>query len=84
MEQTTPRLIYESPDGGKTVYAREFGLPDRKLISVDSDTLAMVNYLKEQNLWADILKASKTNETLRNLLEQVQITYSLIKDENTD
>ena len=32
-----PKKIYESPDGGKTVYERNFGETERRLVDDDDD-----------------------------------------------
>lgn len=53
-------MIYESPDKGKTVYAREFGKSERTLvsqpdektqitISLSADRLAEFQYMCSQN-----------------------------------
>ena len=51
MEPTTPPLIFESPDGGKTVYARQSGSTDRWIWKYDEGTEAMLKYLADEKLW---------------------------------
>lgn len=35
LPEEKPKKIYESPDGGKTVYERDFGKTERKLVEPD-------------------------------------------------
>ena len=35
LPEEKPKKIYESPDGGKTVYERDFGKTERKLVETD-------------------------------------------------
>jgi hypothetical protein len=73
-------LIFESPDGGKTVYSRKFGTLDRSLHSVDPALQDSLDQLKEDKLWGEIRRAAKTNEALQSALERVIILYHLSKE----
>lgn len=68
--------IYESPDGGKTIYAREIGAPltERKLIGRQLDLFEDVN-------WYDVSLKARTNPTLQKALERAILIYETIKDE---
>jgi len=77
------KLIYESPDGGKTVYARESGSPDRWLHHMDGETQRMLDLRDEERMWEKIRDAARTNVALADLLAQVKMTYQLIKNENS-
>lgn len=79
----TPNLIYESPDGGKTVYARQSGSTDRWIHSIDGETQQMLDRLADDRMWREILEAAQTNTALADLLEQVKMTYQLTKNENS-
>lgn len=72
--------IYESPDGGNTVYAREFGSDNRKLIGLlyppSDGELDLNNHV----LWNDIRQAAKTNPALQKAMENVIMLYRLSKD----
>jgi len=76
-------MIYESPDGGKTVYERESGSSERKLIrdnrTVDGQPL--YDHIMESKLWGEIRRAAKTNVALADILEQAKMVYALIKKE---
>ncbi len=45
-------VIYESPDGGKTVYSRKSGSSDRTMIKEDTTQ----NYMTKWYEWKEILK----------------------------
>ena len=70
--------IYESPDGGKTVYARETGSSSRTLIGWNGS--AKPKYIDELRLWQDIRDSAKTNPALQKALDNVIIIYKLSKD----
>jgi hypothetical protein len=77
-------MIYESPDGGETVYERESGSSERKLIR-DNRTIdgrPLHEHIMENKLWGEIHRAAKTNVALADILEQAKMVYALIKKEN--
>ena len=73
-------IIYESPDGGKTVYSRKSGETARTLHSIDPE------YKKEQELklrWAnlkDIVFLADTDPTLNDALTKLEMLYVLKKE----
>ena len=68
--------IFESPDGGKTIYARKSGdYTNRVCIKEDPDKKDRDRWLE----WRDILEASKTNPGLAELVDKVETFYRLIK-----
>ena len=76
-------MIYESPDGGETVYERESGSSERKLIR-DNRTIdgrPLHEHIMENKLWGEIHRAAKTNVALADILEQAKMVYALIKKE---
>ena len=80
MSSLTPgaTYIYESPDGGETVYARKEGSTERILVGQSYDAFQQV----EQRMWNEIYKHRNLNSTLQNQVEQCIITYKLIKEHN--
>jgi len=70
--------IYESPDGGWTVYEREVGSMTRTLINDDRNSLQ--SQLKEDQLWGQIRRLARTNPSLQDQLDRVIVYYNLIKD----
>ena len=80
MKNEERKIIFESPDGGKTTYARIAGTSDRTLVEVEDTTDDIINSIKESKLWGEIRRAAKTNEALRLALERVKLIYYLGKD----
>jgi hypothetical protein len=75
--------IYESPDGGKTVYARQRGSSDRVLVTKnDADTVKSSEIGKWQNRIKDIVELSHTTPALKDQLEKLHTIYLLVKNEN--
>lgn len=81
IKRTEEIIIYESPDGGKTVYARKNGETVRHLHSVDPQ------WKKEQELnlrWLNLKEAvymADSDITLDDAIEKVEILYALKKKE---
>lgn len=71
--------IHESPDGGKTVYAREAGTTERTLVGYSLPTQRDPLDDHEKELWLNIREAAKTDPTLQRALEQCKILYYLSK-----
>jgi hypothetical protein len=73
--------IFESPDGGKTVYKRLPGTRQRELYSdMTSDGRSLREQLQENRMWDQIRRMSRTDEGLRDLLERAIVYYNLKKD----
>ena len=71
--------IYESPDGGKTVFVREGN------INVPLDTFIERRYqMRKQQCWSDIHSAAKTDTILQDLLDRVEVYYKLKYGHATD
>lgn len=69
--------IYESPDGGETVYVREIGSKDKKLHYVSP---ARKTEMKETLLtqeWLDVRHAAKENPTLQKAVDHAIMIYRL-------
>jgi hypothetical protein len=78
--------IYESPDDGKTVYAREAGKTEKKLVGYNlPNRKDPIQYdIIETQLWQDIVEAGKTNPTLQKTLDRAILIYQTIKDERNE
>ena len=70
--------IYESPDGGDTVYAREAGAPDSERIMIGQSWNAQERI--EQRLWAEIYAKRNLNPALTEAVEKCIIIYKLSED----
>ena len=70
--------IFESPDGGNTVYSRELGSYKRKLLQ-EYDSRTHDAHIIEDKLWGNIRRAARTNPTLQDALERAIMIYQLSK-----
>ena len=70
-------IIYESPDGGKTVYSRKSGSSDRTLIKEDTSH----NYITKWYEWKEILKLAETEPSLANAINKAEMLYVILKKE---
>jgi hypothetical protein len=71
-------IIYESPDGGKTVYSRKSGSSDRTMIKEDTSQ----SYITKWYEWKEILKLAETEPSLANAISKAEMLYVLLKKEN--
>ena len=72
-------VIYESPDGGKTVYSRKSGSSDRTMVKEDTSQ----NYMTKWYEWKEILKLAETEPSLADAINQAEIIYVLLKKEES-
>ena len=84
MSQNKPKYIYESPDGGTTVYARPIGAD-----SADRLKLPDTPYQREQTrlhnervLARGMFELARSNESLREALDHAIMIYNLIKNDH--
>jgi len=70
-------VIYESPDGGKTVYSRKSGSSDRTMIKEDTTQ----NYITKWYEWKEILKLAETEPSLVNAINKAEMLYVILKKE---
>ena len=77
VNKITEVKIFESPDGGRTVYARRPGESNRELYSQDPALQQEIKELESQKRWVDIFQARQDNPELDHLCEQVEILYEL-------
>ena len=77
VSKITEITIFESPDGGRTVYARKPGDNTRHLSYMD-DTHDKEK--REYERWMNIFNARRDNPTLNDICNQAEIIYELSKD----
>jgi len=79
-----PGYIYESPDGGDTVYRRLPGTSERELYQDHRtvDGRPLIDHIREQKMWGEIHQMARTDEGLRELLDRAIIYYNLKRDHN--
>lgn len=70
--------IYESPDGGKTVYSRKPGTLERTIFKEEPPTHWKAKWYE----WDEILQAAESNPALADAINKAEMIYALIKKEN--
>lgn len=65
--------VYESPDGGDTVYRRRAGSDQRELVR---DGPLRRARLRSQ-LWRDIFQAAESDSELQHMIDRVEIYHRL-------
>ena len=79
MSDRIETYIYESPDGGDTVYRRRFGDIQRELHSISDKKRSQIDNLRKNKLWEDIHRAAQSDTILQDMLDRVEI-YHRLKD----
>jgi hypothetical protein len=79
VSKITEAVIYESPDGGQTVYVRKPGETQRELHWQSEEKKELLAKLAEDKLWGEIRRAAKNNPTLQRALEEAVMIYNLSK-----
>lgn len=67
--------IYESPDGGDTIYRRKLNSLKREVVEISEKSQSK----KDLTDWQEILEAAKGNPVLQNAIERVKMLYHLTK-----
>jgi hypothetical protein len=73
MSDRIETYIYESPDGGGTIYRRTMGSVDRELIREGP----LRKLQQRSQLWRDIFQAAESDPVLKDMLDQVEVYYTL-------
>lgn len=68
--------VYESPDGGATIYRRLIGTNKREQYYVSPEVTTRMRWIKLQ----DAVKLAETEPTLDDALSKVEMLYQLLKD----
>ena len=77
VSKITELTVFESPDGGRTVYARSPGHTKRELHWQDPKLQQELQDLEKSKRWVEIFQARRDNAELDHLCEQVEILYEL-------
>jgi len=70
--------VYESPDGGDTIYAREAGAPDSERVMIGQNLNAKERI--NQRMWNEIYPKRNLNPALTEAVEKCIIIYKLSED----
>ncbi len=73
MSDRQETYIYESPDGGDTIYRRTRGSTDRELIREGP----LRKLQQRSQLWRDIFRAAESDPILQDMLDRIEIYHSL-------
>lgn len=79
VSKITEITVFESPDGGRTVYARNPGQQNRELHLQDPELEKDLLKLRQQERWQYILAERSTNPAINELCEQIEVLYELSK-----
>jgi len=77
MTDQTEIYVYETPDGGATVYRRKIGSDSRELHSTSEKKKNLIDDLREQKLWGEIRRAAKNDPVLQEMLDQIEMYWFL-------
>lgn len=79
MSDRQETYIYESPDGGHTVYRRLIGQSpsEREIHSISDDEQDRLLQFKEDKLWKEIRQSARTDPVLKDLLDRAIIYHQL-------
>ncbi len=73
------KYVYESPDGGDTIYRRRPGQTQRELYKVSErrqqQDIAQARWL----IWENIIAAGDSNPALQDALDRARVIYELSK-----
>lgn len=82
VSKITELTVFESPDGGRTVYARRPGESVRQLYSREPGLQKELDEMEQSRRWVEILGARKRNPALDELCQQVEILYELSRKDS--
>ena len=81
--QITTYDVYESPDGGRTIYTRKSGSTERVLYKIDPTLEAEILKERDRNKWMDVFDTAEHTPALQEAVERVKVLYELSKDPKT-
>jgi len=81
-------MIFESPDKGLTIYARQAGSTERFRISSNGNlgigTTPPSMNINQYNEWSDILDTAEKNPAVKAALDRLKATYYLSKENGSE
>ena len=84
VKKLTEITIFESPDGGKTVYSRHNGSAMRQLHSVSRELEEEMDRVQREQQWMAILKMSERNPALQEAVDRAIVLYELSKTDGDE
>lgn len=74
--------IFESPDGGKTVFARQYNEPEREKVYESEQSQVLRQQVLEAELWSRIRIAALTNPGIADALNKARVLYELSSNDH--
>jgi len=81
VSKITELTVFESPDGGRTIYARNSGSTTRTLHAQDPKLREELAALEHQKRWLEIFAERAKNPELDRMCHQVEVYYMLQRRE---
>ena len=69
--------IYESPDGGATIYERAAGETYRAMIKQNTERF---DQMMEDKMWGEIRRMARTNPAMKEYTDRCIELYHLLKE----
>lgn len=79
MMKSDEDVIYESPDNGKTVYARRRGSSSRHLQVIDNEVLREQKISERWVKFKGIIALAETDDIIDSMLTKLEMIYALKK-----
>lgn len=82
VKKCTELVIYESPDGGKTVYKRVSGQTTRQMQQVSPELESELDRIHREEQWMAILALAERTPALQDAVDRCIMLYELSKTEH--
>lgn len=69
--------IFESPDGGATIYSRESGEIYRTLVK---ENKPLIDQIAENKMWGEIRRMAETNPAMKEYTDKCIELYHLLRE----
>jgi hypothetical protein len=79
LDMQNKKVVYESPDGGNTVYARAVGETERCKVSESEQWQKALQNIADSRQWEKIRQAAKTDPELAEAMDRVRVLYELTR-----
>ena len=82
-EHITSYDVYETPDGGRTVYRRKSGSTERVIHRIAPDLEAEILRERDRNRWMDMFDTAERTPALQEAIDRAIVIYELARDPKT-
>jgi hypothetical protein len=77
MSNQIETYVYESPDGGDTIYRRPMASTQRELYRISDQKSTLIDDLRKSKLWGEIHRSAQSDPVLKDMLDQVEVYHTL-------